>query len=147
MNVLVIYATLTGNSESVAKTVRKELDNSAFETQLISGPDLKKEEIEQNDLFIIVTSTWGAGQINEEFPNVIDQLTNSDLTDKRFALIGLGDMMYGEYYFCKAIDEASQIIMNSNGSTIGDILRIDGDITEEKMDEVKDWTAKVISFI
>lgn len=143
MNIPVIYATLTGNSEEIAKIVKSELEKNSHKSELISGPQLNNSQIESNELIVIVTSTWGAGEINEEFPNVIKILSSLDLSNKKFGLIGLGDMMYGDYYFCKAIDEAAEVIMNSNGSTATDILRIDGEITEEIKQNVREWSQQL----
>lgn len=138
MNISILFASLSGNTEKICVRAAKILTEKGHSPLLIDVTDKEASILEGGDLFLIATSTWGAGAINDQFKKFYDSFINTNLKDKRFILIGLGDIDYGEYYFCKAIDLVADAVKKNGGNIIGEVRKIDGDpdlITDQTLTE------------
>ena len=87
--IAVIYGSTTDNTKSVAKQIVAKL--SSFETTLIDVANLKAEQLAQYSNLILGTSTWGAGDIQDDWDGFLPRLSGVDLSGKVVALFGLGD--------------------------------------------------------
>lgn len=82
----VFYGSSTGNTEAIAKTIAKRLDADCY--NVANKP---ANEIQQYSSLILGTSTWGVGDLQDDWERFIGELTKADLTGKKVALFGLGD--------------------------------------------------------
>jgi len=86
----IFYGSSTGNTELVAEKI-KALFGKDAETKNI---DLAgKEEIEGYDYLIFGTSTWGIGDMQDDWEDFLDVLAEVDFGKKKVALFGLGDQL------------------------------------------------------
>ncbi len=83
--VKVIYGSSTGNTESAATVIA-----GAFGTEAVSIANAKPEDFEA-DLLILGSSTWGLGELQDDWASGIAMLDGIDLTGKKVAVFGLGD--------------------------------------------------------
>lgn len=61
------------------------------------------DEVMKYDLLLLGSSTWGAGELQDDWYGFIDQLKKKDLSGKKVALFGCGDSeSYGDT-FCDAL--------------------------------------------
>ena len=61
---LIIYGSTTGNTESVADTISKDLSNANYKTQKINVSDVDVDILnEAFDLYLLGSSTWGEDEI------------------------------------------------------------------------------------
>ncbi len=87
MKTAIFYASSTGNSEIIAKDISKKLNiENIFG---ISNNDINK--INEYEKLIIGTSTWGEGNLQDDFDEKWDDFCKIDFTGKTVALFGLGD--------------------------------------------------------
>lgn len=85
----VIYGSSTGNSEKVAeKIVHAFGDGNAVS---INVEDARTDELGKYKYLIFGTSTWGIGDMQDDWEEFITPLETADLKDKKVALFGLGD--------------------------------------------------------
>ncbi|MDO4584860.1 MAG: flavodoxin [Planctomycetia bacterium] len=84
-NVKVIYGSTTGCTQSAAEAIAQ-----AFGTEAINIADAKTEDF-QADLLILGTSTWGFGELQDDWLSGINKLDQVDLSGKKAAVFGLGD--------------------------------------------------------
>jgi flavodoxin I len=82
----IFYGSSTGNTESVAKQIAKLLNADVFDVA-----DNPVEELKNYDNLIFGASTWGIGDLQDDWDNFISELENTDLSEKVCAIFGLGD--------------------------------------------------------
>ncbi|MCU4166417.1 flavodoxin [Carboxylicivirga caseinilyticus] len=84
----ILYGSTTGNTKSIAKLINQCLDNQA---EVKDVDDLTASDIESYECLILGTSTWGLGDLQDDWDSFITELDNADLEGKTIALFGLGD--------------------------------------------------------
>lgn len=82
----IFFGSTTGVTEDVCKKVAKLLDADVFEASEI-------DKVDNYDFLIFATSTWGMGDLQDSWLDAIDSLKNKNLSNKKVALIGVGDQM------------------------------------------------------
>ncbi len=126
MATAIFYASSTGNSEITAKEIAKKLDiNDIFD---ISSEGVDK--IDEYEKMIIGTSTWGEGDLQDDFDDVWNEFCDIDFTGKTVALFGLGDQ---ESYCDNYVDAMGTIYeqITSAGAKVVGFTSCDGYEHEE----------------
>ncbi len=84
---VIIFGTSTGTCEDLAGRIGAKLgvDN------VINVTDLNDGVIADNDNLILGTSTWGAGELQDDWYDGIKVIQGADLSGKTVALFGCGD--------------------------------------------------------
>ena len=83
----IFYGSTTGNTENAAELIGKLIENA----QVQSIADASKDDLEKYDLLILGTSTWGWGELQDDWANALETLKSANLAGKAVALFGLGD--------------------------------------------------------
>ena len=121
MATAVFYTSSTGNSGEIASKIAEGLGE--VEVFDLSSTDVSK--ISDYDKVIIGGSTWGEGELNDDFDDIWDDFAALDLSDKTIALFGLGDQEgYGED-FCNALGIIYEHV-NSTGANVVGFTSTDG---------------------
>ena len=96
-SVNIIVGSQMGSAEYVAEQLSDELNNQGIDTQLHDQPVFS--DIDQhNTIWLICTSTYGAGDYPENLINFVDDLTQTDdLSNLKYSVIALGDTSYDTY--------------------------------------------------
>jgi len=84
----IFYGTSTGNTQSVAESINGHLDNQA---ELINVENATAAEIENYEFLFLGTSTWGLGDLQDDWEGFISDLESANLEGKKVAIFGLGD--------------------------------------------------------
>lgn len=84
MKTAIFFGSTTGTTENVAQKVGELLGAEVF-----SAGEIGK--VENYDFVIFATSTWGMGDLQDEWFEALDQLKTKNLSGKKVALIGVGD--------------------------------------------------------
>lgn len=140
-----IYASTSGNTESVVETVRDVFGQHDLELVLHRAEVTPFEVLMNNPLFVLATSTWEHGVINPLYTKLLDALTASAdtfLSGKKAAFIGCGDHRYEPVLFCEGMKELKRTFLQKGGEAIGDELFIGGDPCMILDTLVKDWAIK-----
>lgn len=85
----VFYGSSTGNCEIVAMEIKRNLGDENVDTYDIATCDHAKIKLYQKLIFGI--STWGIGNLQEDWEEFLPMLTSANLRGKTVALYGLGD--------------------------------------------------------
>src|SRR5690625_4182468 len=97
-NILIIYASTTGNTEIMAEVIADKLKESNEVT--VKSFDFDYEdisEIDGYDAVLIGTHSWDDGSLPYEVEDFYDEVEDADLSNKWFGVFGSGDSLY-EYY-------------------------------------------------
>ena len=96
-NVKVIFGSTTGATESAAAEIA-----AAFGVQAINVANATADDFKA-DLLILGSSTWGLGELQDDWVVKIGLLEQSDLNGKLVAVFGLGDQSGFADTYCDAM--------------------------------------------
>jgi len=88
MAVGIFYGSSGGVTKGVAEMIKDEL---GVEADLIDIADAEVDDFEKYNKIILGTSTWGEGDLQDDWDEFFDDFTNVDLTGKTVAFFGVGD--------------------------------------------------------
>lgn len=98
--VLVLYASQSGNSETLAEGFGEQLTTAGFEAPVLAMDEFAAEDLSQEKALIIVSSTWGEGDPPDnavDFWEAVSAESFERLEGLKFAVLGLGDTNYLEF--------------------------------------------------
>lgn len=96
-SVNLIVGSQMGSAEYVAEQLSDALNNLGITTQLYDQPEFSDID-QQNTIWLICTSTYGAGDYPENFISFVEDVTQAnDLSELKYSVIALGDTSYDTY--------------------------------------------------
>lgn len=102
---LIAYGSQSGNAESLAKRLGKEALGRGFAAKVAGLDSVQASEFKQHGNVLIITSTWGEGDMPDNAIPFWDTINNNGSSPKldgvKFSVLALGDMNYGDT-FCLA---------------------------------------------
>ncbi len=113
---VVIFGSSTGTCESIAEKIGAKLGAEVMNVQ-----DLTAEVIAENDNLILGTSTWGAGELQDDWYDGLSVLKDADLSGKTIALFGCGDAESYSDTFVGGIGELYDGIKDSGAKIVGSV--------------------------
>lgn len=130
-DITLISGSTLGSAEYVAEHLAELLEQQSFSTEVLHGPELN--ELPQSGLWLLVTSTHGAGELPDNLQPLFEQIAEQqpDLSQVQYGAIGIGSKEYDT--FCGAIDTVDRVLKDRGAKRIGDMLKID--ITEHDIPE------------
>jgi flavodoxin I len=88
-NIAIIYGSSTDNTKNVALKIAQKL--SGENVLLTDVSKVKFGDLANYPNIILGTSTWGLGDLQDDWDSRISELQSVDLTGKTLAFFGLGD--------------------------------------------------------
>ena len=115
MATAIFFASSTGNSEEIANKISAELNN----IEIFDLAGTKIEKINEYDKVILGGSTWGDGELNDDWEDAWGDFCKLDLSNKTIALFGLGDQESYSDEFCSALGIIYEQINKSGAKIVG----------------------------
>ena len=115
MATAIFFASSTGNSTEIANRISSSLNN----IEVFDLSSTKIEKINEYDKIILGGSTWGDGELNDDWEDVWSNFCKLDLSNKTIALFGLGDQESYSYEFCSAVGIIYEQVVKANAKVIG----------------------------
>ena len=115
MSTAIFYASSTGNSDEVANKISSALG----EIEVFNLANTKVEKINEYDKVILGGSTWGDGELNDDWEDAWVDFCKLDLSNKTITLFGLGDQESYSYEFCSALGIIYEQLLSSKAKIIG----------------------------
>ena len=115
MATAIFFASTTGNSQEIANKISTALNS--IEVFDLAGT--KIEKLNDYDKLILGGSTWGDGELNDDWEDVWANFCELDLSNKTIALFGLGDQESYSYEFCSALGIIYEQLLSSKAKIIG----------------------------
>lgn len=111
---IVIYGSSTGTCQSIAEKIAIKLKVEAIDVQTLDAG-----VVDSYDNLIIGTSTWGAGELQDDWYDGLKLLQGANLSGKTIAIFGCGDCeSYGDT-FVSAMGELYNGLKGSGAAFIG----------------------------
>lgn len=97
---IVIYGSSTGTCQSIAENIASKLGVEAIDVA-----NLDEATITSHDNLILGTSTWGAGEMQDDWYDGVKTLKQAGLAGKTVVLFGCGDSESYSDTFCGGMKE------------------------------------------
>lgn len=140
--IIIIYGTTTGNTEEMANKIAEIATVKGNEVELKNAKDANPADLINYDLIFLGSSTWGNGELQDDFLNLEDGLRDLNLEGKKVAVFGNGMSVYPS--FCGAVNAIEQIVKDIKGEIVTESLKIDWGEGEE-MDKTEEWANKILT--
>ena len=113
---IVIFGSSTGTCEAIAEKIASKLNCEAVNVQ-----DLTTDIINDHQNLILGTSTWGAGELQDDWYDGLKTLQEADLSGKVIAFFGCGDCESYSDTFVGGMGELYNGIKDSGAHFIGSV--------------------------
>lgn len=114
MKTAIYYASSTGNTEMVANRISEELGG----VDIFDISNHGFENIEKYNNLIFGISTWGEGELQDDWKDLLDEFKSLDLKNKQIALFGLGDQESYSEEFVNGMGTIYEILKDKDIKTI-----------------------------
>ncbi len=111
---LVVYGSSTGTCQAIADKIGGKLG-----AEVVDVASLTAEQVSEAENLILGTSTWGAGELQDDWYDGVEMLKGSDLSGKTIALFGCGDSESYSDTFCGAMDEIYSAVKDKGVNIVG----------------------------
>ncbi len=111
---IVVFGSSTGTCEAIAEKIAQKLGCEVMDVQ-----NLTVEVVESHENLILGTSTWGAGELQDDWYDGLKVLQGADLSGKTIALFGCGDCESYSDTFVGGIGELYNAIKASGARFVG----------------------------
>lgn len=96
-NLIVIYASMSGNTEEMADAVVEGMKGEGVEPIVKNVMDARGEEIANYEGIALGAYTWGDGELPDEFLDFYEEMETLQLQGKKAIVFGSCDSAYSEY--------------------------------------------------
>lgn len=125
----IFYGSTTGTTADVAQRIAKALGVDAADIHDMAKS--KPSDVAPYDLLVLGTSTWGAGDMQDEAHDFADGLQGMSLAGKEVALFGCGDETMADT-FCDGVAELMKYVEPTGARIIGSFDVSGYDFSESK---------------
>ena len=127
---LIVFASLTGNTEECAEIVKEALENLGVDVEMVESMQAEPEDFLDVDMCIIGTYTYGNdANLPDEFVDFYEELSEIDLTGKVYGAFGSGDHFYDK--FCQSVDDFADKLASIGAIKGAESVKVDLDANEE----------------
>lgn len=119
----IFYGSSTGTCEDLANRIASKLDVSV--SDVYSADKLTADRVKTYEVLILGSSTWGDGDLQDDWYDAVKVLKAVDLSDKFVALFGCGDSESYCDTFCDAIGVLYEDLKNTGCTFIGNNVSTD----------------------
>jgi flavodoxin I len=114
MSIGIFYGSSTGNTKDVATQLQETLGGD-----LHNIADVDAETLAEYGYLVLAASTWGAGDLQDDWEDFLPSLDEVDFSGKKVALLGLGDQEnYGDT-FADGIAILAEKVEENGGVIVG----------------------------
>ena len=110
---VVIYGSSTGTCQSIAESIASKLGAEAVDVS-----SLDAGTIASNDNLILGTSTWGAGELQDDWYDGVKTLKGAGLSGKTVAIFGCGDAESYPDTFCGGMKELYDAVQSAGANIL-----------------------------
>lgn len=127
-NILIAYGSTTGNTETVAQLIAGHL--TGFDTSVVNVTQISKEQVASADLVLLGASTWGYGELQDDFASYIGAIAPDTYGGKSVAVFGCGDQAAFSDVFCEAVHQIEAQLQQAGATFVAESLKVDGDVSD-----------------
>lgn len=113
----IFFGSSTGNTQDAAQLIAQKLGTKeVFDIAKASAAQLTAY-----DVLLLGSSTWGLGDLQDDWDGFVNQLKKQDLSGKTVAVFGCGDSSSYSDTFCNAMGILAQTAKGAGAQLIGSV--------------------------
>ncbi len=113
---IVVYGSSTGTCESIAQTIGQKTG-----AEVIEVVNLSAEQLEGADNILLGTSTWGGGELQDDWYDGVKTIRQTNLSGKKVAIFGCGDSASYSDSFCSGMKELYDAAQAAGATLVGEV--------------------------
>jgi flavodoxin I len=114
----IFYGSNGGTTEIVAKKIAQKIGNGI---EVFDVANVAAVDVEKYTNIILGTSTWGAGDLQDDWEGFLPDLAKVSLSGKIIALFGLGDSDSYSDSFVDGLGSVYEEIQDKGGVIVGQV--------------------------
>lgn len=115
----IFYGSSTGTTQGIAETIASKLGVPA--SDVIDVSKMNADMVKEYEVLLLGTSTWGDGELQDDWYDGVKVLKESDLKEKTIALFGCGDAESYCDTFCDGMGIIYEDIKDSGCTIVGKV--------------------------
>lgn len=119
MAVGIVFGSTTGNTEDAARQIHKAFGGAVEQPRDIATVTAK--EIAAYSHLILGVSTWGAGDLQDDWQASLGKFDGIDLNGKKVAIFGLGDQFGYTDTFVDGIGDIAEKVRSRGAQIVGKV--------------------------
>ena len=117
--ICVIYGSSTGTCQGLAEKIGQQL--GVQDDGMIDVQNLSADVVNKYDVLILGTSTWGAGEMQDDWYDGVKVLKQAGLQGKTVAVFGCGDSESYSDTFCGGMAELYNAAKDAGATMMGEV--------------------------
>ena len=113
----IYFGSTTGATENIAEQLAEKMAVNSNDIKDVSR--FKAEEFLSYDVLLLGTSTWGDGDLQDDWYDALDELKLMDISAKQIGLFGCGDSDSYSDSFCNGVGELYSALSSCGAQFIG----------------------------
>ena len=115
----IFYGSSTGTTEGIANQIAESLGVDSADVHEVS--QASAEDLNAYEVLLLGSSTWGAGDLQDDWYDFLPKIQNLDLSNKLVALFGCGDSSSFSDTYCDAMGTIYQGLEGTGCKFIGSV--------------------------
>ncbi len=115
----IYYGSSSGTTENVAGMIAAKLGVDFSDVHNVANAGV--DDVPRYDVLLLGSSTWGAGDLQDDWYDFLAKLASLDLSGKKVAIFGCGDSSAFSDTFCDAIGTIYEDLKVTGCSFIGEV--------------------------
>lgn len=115
----IFYGSTTGNCEGIAHKIADAL--GVAQANVFSASELDASKISRYDNLLLGSSTWGSGDLQDEWYDAIEVIKSAGLSGKTVAVFGCGDSSGFSTTYCDAMADIYDAAKAAGATVIGEV--------------------------
>lgn len=113
----IFYGSTTGTTEEIANKIAQKLGVDKADVHNVA--DTAPDKVGEYEVLLLGSSTWGDGELQDDWYDFLDGLQALDLKGKEIAVFGCGDESMSDT-FCNAVGIIYDRLQGTGAKFIGD---------------------------
>lgn len=141
--ILMIYASMSGNTEGIAKLIEEGIIEAGGQVELKEILEAKPQDLLSYDGILLGSYTWGEGELPDEFLDFYEDMDGLDLSGKKIAVFGSGDHAY--IHYCAAVDILEKKVTELGAELVQEGLKIEMSPYGSEVEDCKNFGKRFAS--
>ncbi|MEK8132759.1 flavodoxin [Paenibacillus filicis] len=142
-SVIIIYASMTGNTEEMAELIADGVRSAGVEPVLKSVMDASASELEKYDGIILGAYTWGDGDLPDEMLDFYEEMDDINLNGRKAAVFGSADSSYR--VFGGAVDTLVEKLKETGADVVLDGFKVELNPSNDEKNECQEFGSKLVA--
>lgn len=141
---LIVYASLTGNTEEIADILAEALEELEVDVTVKECTSATADEFQNYDICVVATYTYGTdGDLPDEIVDFYEELEEEDLTGKVYGALGSGDTFYDK--FCQSVLDFDAQFAKTGATKGAENVLVDLNAEAEDIQHIEEFAKHLVA--